>query len=217
MFIISSCTKVDNYEAPNETLKGSVIDNITGKPILTEQPNGFRIKVVEKSWSENAQPEYFWGKPDGTFTNTKLFAGTYEITPVDGAFFDAVPQTINIKGINETTFTVTPYLNVTANVTVSGTSLTVSYKISRTQVGDKILDAAVFVSLNNPNVGTNVTDKTVRRDFMNIADTTILDSNYSETVSGLDSGKTYYVRVGARTNNPLKRYNFTEVFKIVIP
>lgn len=40
----------DNYELPDGELKGSVIDVITGNPIQTEQPNGYRIKYKEISW-----------------------------------------------------------------------------------------------------------------------------------------------------------------------
>jgi hypothetical protein len=215
--IAISCEKLDNYDAPNETLTGRVIDQTTGEPIISEQPNGFRIKLLETSWSDNPQPEYFWGKADGTFNNTKIFAGTYSVSPVEGAFFDVDPQQVEIKGSVDIEFKVTPYLTVNATEIkkIDAETLEVSYTISRTKVGDKIIDARVFVS-TNPNVGTNIIDSNLSplRDLQNISDNEILNTTYKETIKGLKSGKKYYVRVGARTNNASKRYNFTKITEV---
>lgn len=57
-----SCGDIDNMDGPNAAIAGSLIDETTNKPIISEQPNGFRIKMVETSWSESATPEYFWEK-----------------------------------------------------------------------------------------------------------------------------------------------------------
>ena len=92
---MTSCD-VDNYDGPDGTLTGSVIDAITGQPIQTEQPNGYRIKYKEISWSENATDQFLWGKPDGSFNHTKLFAGTYEMTAVEGAFVDSETEVVDI-------------------------------------------------------------------------------------------------------------------------
>lgn len=215
--ILISCDKLDNYDGPQETLTGRVIDEITGEPIVTEQPNGFRIKLSEISWSDSPQPEYFWGKADGTFTNTKLFAGMYEISPVEGAFFPVEPQKVEVKGSVNVDFKVTPYLSVSASEikrTDAGT-LEVTYTIARSKVGDKILDSRVFVS-TNPNVGANIiiSDLSPLKDLKEVADADVLKTTYKETITGLQSGKTYYVRVGARTDNVSKRYNFTKITEI---
>lgn len=212
-FMFVGCNEIDNYDAPGETLTGSVIDEITNEPIVTEQPNGFRIKMSEVSWSENPQPEYFWGKADGTFNNTKIFKGTYEITPVEGAFFPVEPITKEIKGSVSVDFKVTPYLSVMASdISMSNGVLNVSYTISRSKVSDKIIDARVFVS-TNPSVGTNIliNDFSPLKDLSEIDDTEILKTTFKESIEGLDKNKTYYVRVGARTNNSSKRYNFTKI------
>lgn len=212
-----SCEKLDNYDGPEETLTGRVIDQVSGEPIITEQPNGFRIKMSEISWSDNPEPEYFWGKADGTFTNTKIFAGTYEVSPVEGAFFPVEPQTVTLKGNVNVDFKVIPYLTVTASEIkrVNDETLEVTYTISRSQVGDKILDARVFAS-TNPNVGINIltNDLSPLKDLKEVPDEEILQTTFKETIKGLKKGKTYYVRVGARTDNFSKRYNFTKITKI---
>ena len=212
--------KLDNYSEPKETLKGNLIDEVTNKPLVTEQPNGFRIKLSEISWSDNPQPQYFWGKADGTFNNTKIFSGTYQVTPIEGAFFPVNTDSLGIKiiGVVNHDFRVTPYLSVTANTSVINNSLVVSYTISRPKVGDKIIDSRVFVSTNT-NVGSNifVTSLSASRNLRDIDDEVILNTTFNETISGFDEGtKIYYVRVGARTDNADKRYNFTEIVKMEI-
>lgn len=215
MLLASACSQLDNYAEPAETLTGKIIDRVTGEPLVSEQPNGFRIRLLETSWSETPQPEYFWGKADGTFVNTKIFAGTYEVTPVEGAFFDVEPRSIEIKGKVNVDFEVIPYLSIDV-LQIERTSpetLEVSYRFSRSKIGDKILDSRVFVS-TNPNVGTNIMDADLSpmRDFSEIDDIDALSNTYVEKIEGLNPKKTYYVKVGARTNNSSKRYNFSKTY-----
>lgn len=212
-----SCEKLDNYDDPKERLTGRLTDQMTGDALITEQPNGFRIKMSEISWSDNPEPEYFWGKADGTFNNTKIFAGTYEITPVEGAFFPVEAQILEIKGTVEIEFKVIPYLSVSvADIKrINDETIEITYTIARKQIGDKILDSRVFIS-TNPNVGTNILDNDLSplKDLKDIPDEEILQTTFKETIKGFVKGKTYYVRVGARTDNANKRYNFTKVIKV---
>src|SRR5438034_6032153 len=75
---IVSCKKLDNYAEPDATLTGRVVD-IANKNALIQTEyggGGTRIKLEELSWSDNPTPLYFNAMQDGTFNNTKLFAGT---------------------------------------------------------------------------------------------------------------------------------------------
>ena len=122
----SSCAmfEIDNYDAPSETLRGRVIDAATGEPVLTDQGSeGIRVRLEETSWEGNVTPQDFNCRPDGTFQNTKLFPGSYNVT-VDGPFVplvmddaNGVPikdrsQTIEINGVTEIEFQVQPFLKV---------------------------------------------------------------------------------------------------------
>ena len=212
-----SCGDIDNMEGPNAAIAGSLIDETTNKPIISEQPNGFRIKMVETSWSESATPEYFWGKADGTFKNTKIFSATYDVQPVEGAFFSVEPVSVTIKKSENIDFKVTPYLSIhPKKVEIAGDVIEVEWTISRPKVGDKILDTRVFVVHDNPNVGTNyfTTALSPMIDLSSVPDEEVLSTTYKQTITGLTKGKTYYVKVGARTDNSSKRYNFAETVKL---
>jgi hypothetical protein len=221
---ITSCSKsIDTYAAPSETLTGSIIDSITGQPIQTEQPDGIRLQMLETSWSDNPIPWYFWVKPDGTFNNTKVFAATYTITPVDGPFFPIEGTTVDVKGTTNIEFKVMPFLNVAIvdKVQQSGTEVNLSYKISRARVAFKITDAKVFVSTTDyvsNGSNDNILSSQNNNDLSGTTDEAVLATTYNAKITGLKSGRTYYIRVGARTDdNVSKRYNYSEVQAVTIP
>src|SRR5690606_10151839 len=100
VWLISSCSlfETDNFEAPDVTLEGQVVDVLTGKPVFTDQgPEGIRVRLTELSWGDNVEhnPD-FYCMPDGTFRNTKLFKGNYHIT-VDGPFIPLLRRDPNGK------------------------------------------------------------------------------------------------------------------------
>jgi hypothetical protein len=124
-FTSCSLFELDNYEEPAETLQGEVVDVATGEPVLTDQGSeGIRVRLLETSWGENATPNPdFFCMPDGTFQNTKLFRGTYNIR-IDGPFIPllreddrGVPladetQDVDIVGTTQVRFEVQPFLKV---------------------------------------------------------------------------------------------------------
>jgi hypothetical protein len=214
---LGSC-KVDNYDAPDGILTGSVNDIITGKPIVTEQPDGFRIKYDEISWSATPVSQYFWGKADGTFSNTKLFAGKYTITPVEGAFITPESQTVDISSGKATNvnFSATPYISF-SGVTIikSLTNVIVTFTMTRNVATAATQDYRVFVTDKTPFVGNGVFDSAVSTGAISFSNADLGVSKVV-TLDKLVTGKTYYIRIGARCNNPSGRYNFTGIVSIIM-
>jgi len=211
-----SCSKVDNYDTPDGTLTGSVIESVTGKPIVTEQPNGFRVKYNEISWSDTPISQYFWGKADGTFNNTKLFAGKYQITPVEGAFVEPQPQTVDITsgGVTKVDFTVTPYISFNGvSIVKNGSNVTATFTLTKNVVGAAPQNYRVFATSATQFVGTVAFDSAVSTDEIKITDS---DFGMAKvvTLDKLVAGRKYYIRIGARCTNPSGRYNFTEIVTI---
>jgi hypothetical protein len=216
--LMTSCD-IDNYEGPDGALTGSVIDAVTGNPVQTEQPNGFRIRYKEVSWGENAQNQYLWGKPDGTFNHSKIFAGTFEVAAVEGAFVESEVQTVQIKSGSTTTvnFTVKPYISF-SNVSIvkEGTSgVKVTFTVNRNVPDAALQDYRIFASSKTQYVGINAgaTEGEVSQGA-----TALTEANLGVpivvTLNNYQAGKAYYIRVGARCANPSNRYNMTEVVKI---
>jgi hypothetical protein len=119
--------QLDNYDEPAETLQGEVVDVATGERVLTDQGSeGIRIRLTELSWTGIETPTHnpdFNCKPDGSFQNTKLFKGTYNIR-IDGPFIPLLREdtngdlladetkTMEISGVSQVKFEVQPFLKV---------------------------------------------------------------------------------------------------------
>lgn len=211
---VVSCT-VDTYNLPSETLTGKVVC-ADGTPFITEQPNGFRIRLDEVVDGKITNfPQYFWGKPDGTFRNTKIFKGTYVVQPVEGAFLPVDPVEVEISGETELTFEVTPNITINAAITTSGPDIIAKYRLTKAPGAGKITTARLLVSKWNPNVGMNRLDREAVRDLSGVKDEAIVTTTYTDSVLDcLEPGVTYYVRVAALASNTSGRYNFSEVVKI---
>jgi hypothetical protein len=218
--ILAACGKDDNYSTPDASIKGQVIDDITKQPIQTETPNGIRIRLLEKKYATPSNYD-FWVKADGTYENSQLFSGTYDVRPIEGAFFPVDVKEVNIQGITEVNFTVVPYLAITATATAASGTVTLKYKLSRSQVAGKITESRVMAS-SIPTVNINIYDvinnsnKSVTRNLNGVTDDTILATEYTDAITGLVSGKSYYVRVAARTAT-IAKYNYSPVIKINVP
>src|SRR5690242_17013159 len=132
---LSSCYKSDNWAAPDVQISGNIIDAYTGKPLLTSQAD-WSIRIWERSWKESVPVnQTIPVKQDGSYNNSKLFAGTYDMLPYGGPFWpaDTVKNVVFEKGGNGKTgkdFTVTPYLELTDfETSLQGTSLTLKIRL----------------------------------------------------------------------------------------
>lgn len=210
--LLASC-EIDNYPGPDATVSGQVIDNATGKPIITE-PYGFRIKMDEISWQDNPVPRYINGYVDGSFNDKSYFGGTYVATAENGAFVVSASQTIDVKAKNTTTvnFNVNPYIRfdnvsiVKEGATVKATFTLFKYVESATPV-----DYAVIANVNTPYFGMSDNQVSSGRIALKDAD---FGEPIEVVLEGFVAGKTYHVRIAAYCTNSAGRYNYTEVVKI---
>lgn len=191
-----ACSKIDNYTEPKETLKGTVVDDATGEPVLTDQGSeGTRIRMRDLSW-QGAEPENldFFCMKEGIFQNTKVFQGRYNVR-ADGAFIPIVrlnadgdtladeSKTIDIKGVTELEFRVQPFLKLQ----FEGTPTVENGKITARVIVTRAVSPEDFKAKIEP-MG-NYSD-----DFLNVTDVRLFvsqvpfvgyrewDSRYSTTV-----------------------------------
>ena len=131
--LMLSC-EVDNYPVPDGTIVGTIIDNTTNAGIVGEQGGG-RIQCYELSWSENPSVFTIPVKSDGSFQNTKMFAGHYRLVADDGAFVLPETQEVDVTAGGTTTvkFTVTPHLSFTDVSVVKEGANSVKFTFKLTQ------------------------------------------------------------------------------------
>lgn len=214
-FAFSSC-KQDNYPTPSAGITGKITDNATGEQIQTEQPNGIKIRLIETRFGNNVTPNDFWCRADGSFENTQVFSGQYKVVPIEGAFFPADTAIVNVNGLVSVDFKVTPYLTVKASVNAVSGGVNTSYTLSRTKVGDKITTVRTLVSAY-PTVSNTINEFSTTGDLTGVSDDVILAAQYTDHITGLTSGKTYYVRVATKTANANNKFNYSAAVKVVIP
>jgi hypothetical protein len=233
-----SCKKVDNYAAPDVTLKGAVVDATTGQGIQTEQGSGTRIKLLEISWNSNPTPFYISSFQDGTYNNTKLFAGKNVIS-AEGPFVPLVQvdntgktivdksQTVDVKDVTTVNFSVDPLLRVEwIGEPVYNTDGTIIAKFKFTRgtsdpnFQQDISDVFLFVN-SNKYVGNNNYDNRYSKqisynssDGNAAAGTTITLTTQGGALPGK---RDYFLRIGARTSYGLKYYNYTDVKTVAVP
>ena len=228
---LASCMKIDNFDAPEAKVSGRIIDKTTGKNMLFDQ-NDTKIRIWERSYSLKPEPQDLAVKADGTYKNTKLFAGTYNMLPYNGAYWPCdttfyVP--IGRKGTVQD-FYVTPYLHLLDfKYELNGLELTMSCMLHAPIVENmpQVQEIRPFLSLNQHcgyanHLGYYWSDDykvRIMKDWSAICNKSLPNyskDTYSITVP-VKAGYTDWCRLGAKVNNAFENYNYTETVKIVVP
>lgn len=235
---LASCMKIDNWAAPGSQMSGKVTDSYTGQNLVMDQ-NDWSIRMWEKTWTKSvAQYQSLVVKADGTYINTKLFSGTYDMLAYGGAFWanDTIKGVVLDKSV-VTNFTVTPYLQVLEFVpTVTDTILTITCKV-KAPIFSKTINAKVVNLPNLYDVKAFISLNTFcgNSNYINIAEYNNLRISISKswatyvpgggdttpvlTMTGFKLRKhyTYYVRVGASVDDANRKYNYSPIVKVVVP
>src|SRR5262245_1853222 len=91
----TSCVKKDNFDAPEASLEGNLVDQNSKNNIQTATGN-VTIRLEQLSWSATPAPQDIPVKMDGSFKNSKLFKGHYRVSIKGGAFWAVPPAEIEI-------------------------------------------------------------------------------------------------------------------------
>lgn len=215
-FLIYSC-ELDNYDGPDSTIHGSIIDIETGALIEQDIVNGSQIEYFEHGF-ENPTLQYMRFKTDGTYRNNLMFSGTYTIQPVRGNFVPVEAEDIVVKGETRLDFQVQPYIRLNdVSIEKVGTKIIARFKVQQT-VSNDVWKIGLY-SHQSPIPSDRaylVSSEEYIEDSVdpNIFQTLEIDipSNSSELING----KTYFFRVGAMIDVPEAKSNFSSVIKIEI-
>ena len=210
ILILSGCNKIDNYDAPNATLTGKVVDNVTNEMIENAGVNsGTRIQLFEDN---SKQPILSNSFPDGHFVNAALFPGNYKLFPL-GAF-RIVGDTVRltISGVTNTEVRVLPNVRLKTTVlSINGTTGTIKVKYTKVHTDETLTQLGlVWSTIDNPNI-TTFFGGAKKIDAVASQNLTAGEKTY--TITGLTVGTRYFFRAAAATNNPGNYYNYSSTIK----
>lgn len=217
-FAIVACSENDNYDSPDETLQGAILDQETGDSIYSQTPNGLRVRLYDQNY-DNPQPIDFWGMQDGSFKNTRLFPNEYKVIIDNGAFYPLDTMSIKIPLNSNLDVKVLPILRISAvSKIVGANSIVVEYKLSETKPEEgKIMRRSILVN-STPYVDiNNFTNANPFINTENVSDSLLTNTTFRDTIKDLKTNTSYFVRVGARTGNVGNRYNYSQVMELIIP
>lgn len=207
--------EVDNYDAPNARINGKIVDSQTGELV----PSGGSVAgTIVRFFQNNAtQPLNFTTFPDGSFTNEASFTGNYTYT-AEGAFqlVNGTPQSVTVTQQTEVEIPVIPYIRLgLSQVSVSGDKAVFKVTYNKLAAGQDFTELGIsWADYPNPNRIVYRGGTTILEDVSALGYTTG-DKEYELT--GLVSGKTYFIRAYARTNNPGAFYNYSHQLELRVP
>lgn len=236
---LNSCMETDNFDEPEASIHGRLIDATTGENYLTDQGD-VHIRIWEKSYRDNPTPQDLAVKMDGTYNREHIFAGTYDMLPYDGSWWPCdttyeVP--IGNKNHAEMDFKVTPYLKIKdfqmeliQDPKAEFDSLRLSCRlfapIPNNPDMPQVRELRPFLSLNQYCGAANHLDYyyndqyrvNIRKTWDRIGSTETGEGNdvYTITVP-VKRGYHYWVRMGANVNDVNLKFNYSEIKEIEIP
>ncbi len=226
MIMLVSC-EIDNYDGPNASIHGSILDEKTGELVGTDIENGSSIIVREHGF-KNPADQYWAIMNTGEYRNNMVFAATYDVRFENGNFYPFEIKDFVVKeGDNTYDFKVTPYLRV-LNPVISkeGNEIKASFSIEAGKPEVKVREIQLF-AFSDKWVGNNVkytliggTDKAQfsPSESVNPAKVYTLSINLEENASVFKYTKNYYFRIGILgdvANVGTVRHNYSPL--VVIP
>jgi len=220
----AACTKIDNYEGPNASFEGRLIDAVTGQNFQTATGN-IQVRLFQISWSATPAPQEIPSKMDGTFKDSKLFAGKYKVIPVGGAFWPVLDTAeVNIGSTSKHDFELTPYLVINNfTYTLTDKTLKLNFDIDA-PIGagmPTIIEAQPYINTTKmvgPGASIfNYSDAlklVINKDWINM---TPANKSIEFTIPDLAPGRTFYVRVGVRVNDSFKSSNLSQIVEVKVP
>jgi hypothetical protein len=210
--LVTSC-EFDNYDFPESSIYGALIDQETRETVQSDIFDGARIPLIEIHEDfENPQIRYLTIKTDGTFRNDLMFDGLYAVPSIeDGNFYPTDSTSITIDGDTEVEFEVLPYIRITdVEFIMDGMELTANFKMEQTVPDSIIINFINVFAHTEPTVGKphRLDDSQV---FLGAA--AVPDQVYTITWNiarsrSLKAETAYFFRVGAIINLPGARYNY---------
>lgn len=210
LLLLISCGNIDNYDAPEATISGGIYDaktkGSTAELIPAQEPNGARIRLFQKGANSSVN---FYCKMDGSFANTRVFAGDYSVI-VEGPFvaqsIDTVETAIPAEKV---AIYVEPCLRIKADAKLNGNAATFTYTVSQSDLSEGTCTEYAIMYSTSAYVDINNWSK---KETVSVTQAP-LGVQHTYTLTGIDTSNSVYVRVAAKSDET-SYYNYSKVIKL---
>ena len=209
-FLLSSCEEKITDFGFSGNISGKIVDpegNIVSGDITVD---ALTLYIIGE---DETEPLRIRVKGDGTYSNTHLYPQIYRIW-IQGPIISSNEYTVDLRGapvIQD--FTVTPFLTTPPPViqgNPSSSEVTVSYNIKENE--GKIAESRIIyvstVPYPSQSTGSGPGFRTISQ--------TVNENQGTVTITGLQSGTTYYVRLTAKAAGTTL-WNVSDHVKFVTP
>lgn len=201
--------KLDNFDAPDGSLTGRIIDAETGENVQSDIIEGTTLRFIEHGY-DNPQPQYMRVKCDGTYANLLMFQGEYEIVPEVRNFMPVDPVTINVGKNTVLDFEVIPYIRILDPViTKDGNNVTATFRV-QSNTTDAVKKVGLYVS-DQPIVGEPMRKCCIEANVNTVMDsesTMKLVMNVARFTADLKENHDYWFRIGAQSAVGGAKFNY---------
>lgn len=205
LFALISC-EIDNYDGPNASIHGSILDEQTGELIGTDLNNGSSIKVREHGFA-NPTDQTWVIMNTGEYRNNLVFSATYDVRFENGNFYPFEIKDFVVKpGDNVYDFKVIPYIRIkNPSITRNGDIVTATFSLEAGKPEVKVKEVQLF-AFSDMWVGNSVkytlsggTDKATFNPITEINSAFVysLTIDLKENSGVFKYSKNYYFRIGA--------------------
>ncbi len=218
--LLQAC-ELDNFDGPNATFTGSILDKDTKELVEQDIVEGTKIYYHELGWT-NPEQQQMVIKTDGTFMNKLMFAGEYDFYFNERNFVK--PDTLRgfqiARGTNVLNLEVQPYIRVAEAAIVKADNKIVATFTVKPTVDNKVKTIGLFAHIDNV-VGDRFklveTKEDIDRNVDAGGETFTLEIDLSSTNGQrLKEGQVYFFRVGAVIDGAATRYNYAPAVQIEI-
>ncbi|SHF91774.1 Protein of unknown function [Mariniphaga anaerophila] len=211
LLTLNSCLN-DNYEQPDQTIYGNLIDPLTGENVQSKSKGQLVIRLLEQiPDNPNPEPLDIQVQKDGTFRSDRIFTGTYKAFPYRGAFVytgDTVEINTAING-GRIDFELTPLIRI--DVSVRNRDIT--YKLNATEAtGDLALKGVAAMYNSYDEVDETSCSASRTGSYNSLTSQSQIGVENTVTLSKMPVGENY-IRVGARLSDT---WNYSKIIKAVI-
>ena len=211
--------ELDNYDAPQGCIYGTILDAETGKPIPlpVEGSTGAVVSIMEVGTGATLA-QSFYAKQDGSYRNAMIFEGDYTVS-ASGPFTMSSSYPVTVKGETKCDMTAVPYSRIEMNVEQDGMKAKVSFTVTPSDPSAKVKQTYV---LWNYRKQTDVKEGNFagsKKDFSGskTGTHTFNFENEAQYKSNVDkikaNGNKVYVRVAAECAGQV---NYSEVVELTL-